>query len=94
MYLPATRGTISADSNGGCGSLIRNGEAAGEYPDAGTGCGGNAPEVVSTVIIGLAGVAGSGNKGPGTIGNACLGLGGTLKKSIDNCRIIRTQYTN
>jgi hypothetical protein len=81
MHLPATRGAISADNSGGCGSLIRNGEAGGEYPDAVTGCGGNAPEVVSTVTLGLAGVAGSGNKGPGTIGNASLGLSGTLKRN-------------
>jgi hypothetical protein len=81
MYLPATRGAISEDNSGGCGSLIRNGEAGGEYPDADIDCGGNTPEVVSTVTLGLTGVAGRGNRGPGTIGNACLGLGGTLKRN-------------
>jgi hypothetical protein len=81
MYLPATTGAISADNSGGCGSLIRNGEAGGEYPDEGTGCSGNIPEVEATVIFGLTGVAGSGNGGTGITGNVCLGLGGTLKRN-------------
>lgn len=81
MHSPATTGTTSVGSSGGCGSLIRNGEAGGEYPGAGAGSAGNIPEVVATIILGLTGVAGSGNGGPGTTGNVCLGLGGTFKRN-------------
>jgi hypothetical protein len=98
MYPPANTGAISADNSGGCASLTRNGEAGGEYPDAGTDCGGNTPEVEATVILGLTGVAGSGNGGPVTTGNACLGLGGTLKRNklpfaslLEQCTPIRSQ---
>jgi hypothetical protein len=58
---------------------MRNGEAGEEYPVEGTDCGGNIPEAVATVILGLTGAAGNGNEGPDTTGNACLGLGGTFK---------------
>lgn len=77
---PAATGGTSAGNSGSCGSLMRNGEAGGEYPDAGTDCGGNIPEALATVILGLTGAVGNGNGGPDITGNACLGLGGTFKK--------------
>jgi hypothetical protein len=60
---------------------MRNGEAGGEYLEAGTGRGENIPEVVATVIFGFTGVVGSGNTGPDTTGNVFRGLGGTLKRN-------------
>lgn len=79
MHIPAAIGTISAGNSGSCGSLTRSGEAGGEYPEPGADSAGNIPEVVATIILGLTG-AGSGNGGPGTAGNACLGLGGTFNE--------------
>jgi hypothetical protein len=81
MHTPATIGTTSAGSSGGCGSVIMNGEAGGEYPKAGADSAGNIAEVVATIILGLTDAAGSGNGGPGTTGNVCLGLGGTFKRN-------------
>lgn len=78
---PAATGGTSAGNSGSCGSLMRNGDTGGEYPDAGTDCGGNIPEAVATVIFGLTATVGNGNIGPVTTGSACLGLGGTFKQS-------------
>lgn len=77
MHIPASTGITSVGSSGSCGSLIMNGEAGGEYPEAGAASVGNIPEVVATIIVG---VAGTGNGVPDTTGNVCLWFGETLQK--------------